>query len=46
MDALRTHPVVIIGGLLHENPFFVSPDQFLLEIRERRAVRENASNAH
>ena len=37
MDALRTHPVVIIGGLLHENPFFVSPDQFLLEIRERRA---------
>jgi hypothetical protein len=37
MDALRTHPVVIIGGLLQENPFFVSPDQFLLEIRERRA---------
>ena len=36
MDALRTHPVVIIGGLLQENPFFVSPDQFLLEIRERR----------
>ena len=24
MDALRTHPVVIIGGLLQENPFFVS----------------------
>jgi hypothetical protein len=37
MDALRTHPAVIIGGLLQENPFFVSPDQFLLEIRERRA---------
>src|SRR6266480_1531060 len=36
MYALRTHPVVIIGGLLHENPFFVPPDQFLLEIRERR----------
>jgi hypothetical protein len=39
MDALRTHPVVIIGGLLQENPFFVSPDQLLLEIRERRAGR-------
>jgi hypothetical protein len=39
MDALRTHPVVIIGELLQENPFFVSPDQFLLEIRERRAGR-------
>jgi hypothetical protein len=46
MDALRTHPAVIIGGLLHANPFFVSPDQFLLEIRERRGVRENASSAH
>jgi hypothetical protein len=46
MDALRTHPVVIIGGLLQENPFFVSPDQFLLEIRERRAGRRSASSAH
>src|SRR5437773_2119000 len=36
MDMMRTHPVVIVGGLLHENPFFVPPDQFLLEIRERR----------
>jgi hypothetical protein len=36
VDALRTHPVVIVGGLLQENPFFVPPDQFLLEIRKRR----------
>jgi hypothetical protein len=35
MDALRTHPAVIVGGILQENPFFVPPDQFLLEIRER-----------
>jgi MEDS: MEthanogen/methylotroph, DcmR Sensory domain len=46
MDALRTHPVVIIGGLLQENPFFVPPDQFLDEIRERRSVRESATTAH
>ena len=46
MDALRTHPVVIIGGLLQENPFFVSPDQFLLEIRARRSARKSASTAH
>jgi hypothetical protein len=45
MDALRTHPVVIIGGLLQENPFFVSPDQLLLEIRERRSARKSASTA-
>ena len=40
MDILRTHPVVIIGGVMQENPFFVPPDQFLLEIREgRRSAR-------
>jgi len=36
MDILRTHPVVIIGGLLHENPFFVPPEEFLKELRQRR----------
>jgi hypothetical protein len=36
MDILRTHPVAIIGQVLQENPFFVSPEQFLIEIRERR----------
>jgi len=43
VDTLRTHPVVLIGGVLQENPFFVPPDQFLLEIRERRSVRKSAS---
>ena len=46
MDALRTHPVVIIGGLLQENPFFVPPDQLLLEIRERRSARKSANTAN
>jgi hypothetical protein len=35
MDVLRTHPLVIIGGFLHENPFFVPPDEFLRELRAR-----------
>jgi hypothetical protein len=35
MYALRTHPLVIIGGLLRENPFYVEPDQFLLELQAR-----------
>jgi hypothetical protein len=43
MDALRTHPAVIIGGLLQENPFFVPPDQFLQEIRERRLGKTSVS---
>ena len=46
MDIMRTHPVVIIGGILQENPFFVPPDQFLLELRERQAVRKNARTAN
>ncbi len=35
--ALRTHPVVIIGGLLQENPFYVDPDELLRELREQRS---------
>ena len=43
MDIIRTHPLVIIGGLLRENPFFVPPDQFLTEMRERRSARKTAA---
>jgi DcmR-like sensory protein len=43
MDIMRTHPLAIIGGLLRENPFFVPPDQFLNEMRERRSARKTAS---
>jgi hypothetical protein len=46
MDVMRTHPVVIIGAALQENPFFVPPDEFLLEIRERRSVRTSAGTAN
>jgi MEDS: MEthanogen/methylotroph, DcmR Sensory domain len=35
MDVLRTHPLVIIDGFIHENPFFVPPDEFLRELRAR-----------
>ena len=37
MYALRTHPVVIIGGFLQENPFYVEPDQLLLELRGQQS---------
>ena len=40
VDIMRTHPVVIVGGVLQENPFFVPPDQFLLELRERGVARQ------
>lgn len=35
MDILRTHPQVIVGGILQENPFYVPPEQFLGELRAR-----------
>jgi hypothetical protein len=35
MDILRTHPQVIVGGILRENPFYVPPDEFLRELRDR-----------
>lgn len=30
--------MIVIGGFLQENPFFVPPDEFLRELRERHAA--------
>jgi hypothetical protein len=35
--------MIIIGGMLQENPFFVPPDEFLRELRKRRQTRKAAS---
>jgi hypothetical protein len=37
VDVMRTHPMIIIGGILQENPFFVPPDEFVRELRDREA---------
>jgi hypothetical protein len=28
MDTLRTHPMVIVDGMIHENPYYIEPAQF------------------
>ena len=35
LDILRAHPVIIVGGALHENALYTSPDPFLEELRAR-----------
>ena len=42
MDILRTHPEVIIGQTLQKNPFYVRPDEFLEELRGKKARSEPA----
>ena len=37
VDVMRAHPMIIIGGVLRENPFFVPPEEFLEELHARRA---------
>jgi hypothetical protein len=44
IDIMRTHPMIIIGGLLHRNPFYVPPEEFLREIRQRRTMRPSPSS--
>lgn len=39
MDILRTHPMVIVGGVLQENPLYVPPDEMLAELRRRKAAK-------
>jgi hypothetical protein len=45
IDILRTHPMVIIGGILQQNPFYVPPEEFLRELRERRAAPTKARSS-
>jgi hypothetical protein len=45
IDIMRTHPMVIIGGILQENPFFVPPEEFLSEFRQRRSLRSSSRAA-
>jgi hypothetical protein len=40
IDIVRTHPIVLIGDVLQQNPFFVPPDQFLRE-RRREPARQS-----
>ncbi len=37
VDVMRTHPLVIVGGTLYENPFYVAAGEFLRQRRERIA---------
>lgn len=39
MDILRTHPMVIIGDMMQENPFYTPPDVLLPELASRHQSR-------
>lgn len=39
VQVMQTHPMVLIGGVVQENPFFVEPDKFLHDQRARRGQR-------
>ena len=41
MDVLSIHPVMIVRGQLVQNPYYVKPEIFMEEFKERR----NAANA-
>ena len=45
IDIMRTHPMIIIGGMLQRNPFFVPPGEFLQEFRERQTGRSASTSA-
>jgi len=45
IDIMRTHPMVIVGGMLQHNPFYVPPDEFLREFRQRRGRSSSPATA-
>jgi MEDS: MEthanogen/methylotroph, DcmR Sensory domain len=39
IDIMRTHPMIVIGGFLQQNPFYVPPEEFLQERRSRQIAK-------
>lgn len=35
VDLVRTHPALIIGGIYHENPYYMQPREMLAELAQR-----------
>ena len=35
--AMRTHPIVLIGGIVQRNPFYVPPEELLKELNQRES---------
>lgn len=49
MNILRTHPMVIIGGIIQSNPFYVPPEELLRELQAQAApplAPRGAQSAH
>jgi hypothetical protein len=38
MDLLRAHPLTVMNGVVHENPFYTPADEMLRDIRGRSAA--------
>lgn len=45
MDILRSHPLTLVGNIIHENPFYTPPSQLLEELRSRKAGKRAADPA-
>jgi len=38
MDVMRAHPLILMNGVVHRNPFFTTPEAMLEEVRSRKAM--------
>ena len=38
MDLLRAHPLTVMNGVLHENPFYTPAEEMLADLKKRRST--------
>jgi hypothetical protein len=43
--AMRTHPIVLIGGIVQRNPFYVPPEELLKEMNERESLEAGGTGS-
>ena len=44
IDAFKTHPLCIVGNLIHQNPLYVEPEVFLRELGDQPAGTESTGH--
>lgn len=45
VDVIQTHPAILIGGTLHQNPFYVPPDDLIPALTARRNSTSGRSDS-
>ena len=39
LEEMKTHPLCVVSNVIHQNPYYQKPEDFLKELRERNSAQ-------